>query len=315
MTAILNHLNFLRMSGLALFGAWILAFTPGLAEAQTQASCQFNTFNRQLSINGHTHDLVPLGVNDYNTVVGNDQDETGFTNRGFTRWSNGSITYYSHAGMDTVFTDRINDGTEIGVAGGGQSALGSMTGTPFTLKGSTYTPLTISIGGKTYDKFTVWGNNRWKTTVGAYPDASDNPHGFKRFSNGNTVALDYPGSAETRATAINDNGTIVGSYSNFLPPNAWWHGFTYNNGRWATLDYPASQTTLSGISDSNLIVGNTVTGRSSTTQTGSFLYQNGAFKKVVMPNSNVPTSVSGVSPGKGLIAGFSGFTGFIATCK
>jgi len=119
------------------------------------------------------------------------------------------------------------------------------------------------------------------------------------------------------ASAINDNGTVVGSYTKFLPPNAWWHGFIYNNGQWATLNFPDStlETTLSGIGNANLIVGSTVKGRSSTTVTGSFLYQSGAFKKIVLPYTNVPTSTAGVSPNKGLITGFSGYTGFIATCK
>jgi hypothetical protein len=62
----------------------------------------------------------------------------------------------------------------------------------------------------------------------------------------------------------------------------------------------------------NLIVGTTIKG---TNETGSFIYKNGRFKKIVMPNSNVPTYGRGVSANKGLIAGFSGNTGFIATCK
>ena len=287
------------------------------AQAQTQASCQFTTFSTRFSVNGGNRILIPRGVNDYNTVVGEAQDDTDFSVRAFTRWSGGSLTYYRHNSTDTFFTDRTNGSVSIGVTGGGQFALGSMTGTPFTLQGSAFTPLTITIGGKTYNKFTVWGSNRWGTTVGTYPDASDFAHGFKRFSNGNTVALDYPGAAETRATAINDNGTIVGSYTKYLPPNAWWHGFIYNNGKWATLDFPDStqETMLSGTSNANLIVGSTVKGRSSTTVTGSFLYKNGAFKKIVMPNSNVGTNVFGVSANKGLITGYSGYNGFIAACN
>jgi len=39
------------------------------------------------------------------------------------------------------------------------------------------------------------------------------------------------------------------------------------------------------ISNSNLIIGTTIKGSNAT---GSFLYKNGAFKKIVMPNSNVP---------------------------
>jgi hypothetical protein len=300
-----------------VFALILIALAP--AQAQSQASCQFTTFNNRffVSTSSGYRFLVPRGVNDYGTVVGEAQDNGDFSVRGFTRFSGGGISYYQHNSTDTFFTDRTNGGVTIGVAGGGQFALGSMTGTPFTLKGSTFTPLTITVGGKTYSKFTVWGTNSWGSTVGTYADAADYPHGFKRFSNGDTVALDYPGAAETVASAINDNGTIVGSYSKSLPPNVWWHGFIYSNGKWATLNYPSStvETMLSGISNANLIVGTTLTGRSSVTVTGSFLYKGGVFKKVVIPNSNVPTSVFGVSPNKGLITGYSGYKGFIAACK
>ncbi len=114
--------------------------------------------------------------------------------------------------------------------------------------------------------------------------------------------------------AINDNGTIVGYYSKTPSPKLWRHGFIYNNGQWAKLNYPSStlQTELTGISDSNLIIATTIKGSNST---GSFLYKSGTFKKIVMPNSNVATYANGVSPGKNLITGFSGYTGFIATCK
>jgi hypothetical protein len=309
-----DKLNIIRSSSFALIGALTLALSAGLANAQTQASCQFNTFNRHLFMNGGYRTLFPLGVNDNSTVVGDAQDDLDFSVRGFTRLSGGGITYYQHNSTDTFFTDRTNDGVTIGVAGD-RFGLGDMHGTPFTLHGSTFTPLTINIGGTTHSKFTVWGRNRWGTIVGAYPDASDYPHGFKRFSDGRAIAIQYPGAAETRATAINDNGTIVGSYSKSLPPNAWWHGFIYNNGKWATLDFPSQQTLLTGISNGNLVVGITVQGRSSTTSTGAFMYQNGVFKRIQLPNSNVGTDVAGVSANKGLITGTSGYTGFIATCK
>jgi hypothetical protein len=307
-----------RFTTVGVFALIVMtSFVP--AQAQTQASCQFTTFNNRFLISSSSgyRFLVPRGVNDYGTVVGEAQDDGDFSVRAFTRSSGGGISYYRHNSTDTFFTDRTNGGVTIGVAGGGQFALGSMTGTPFTLQGSTFTPLTIAIGGKTYNRFTVWGSNRWGTTVGTYADASDHPHGFKRFSNSNTVALDYPGAAETVPTAINDNGTIVGSYTKYLPPNAWWHGFIYSNGKWATLNYPSStlETMLSGISNANLIVGSTVKGRSSVTVTGSFIYQRGTFKKIVMPNSNVGTNVFSVSPNKGLITGYSGYKGFIAACK
>ena len=74
----------------------------------------------------------------------------------------------------------------------------------------------------------------------------------------------------------------------------------------------SAQTELTGISNSYLIIATTIKGSNAT---GSFLYKSGTFKKIVLPNSNVPTYAKGVSAGKDLITGSSGFTGFIATCK
>jgi hypothetical protein len=129
----------------------------------------------------------------------------------------------------------------------------------------------------------------------------------------NSVAASVSTETPYQACFLRCN-SLLRSYSKFVSPNTWNHGFIYNNGQWATLNYPDStlQTTLSGISNANLIVGTTIKG---STTTGSFLYQNGTFKKIVMPNSNVPTYAYGVSLGRGLITGFSGYTGFIASCK
>ena len=73
------------------------------------------------------------------------------------------------------------------------------------------------------------------------------------------------------------------------------------------------QTSLTGISNGNLIVGITIKG---TNETGSFLYKSGTFKDIVLSNAGgVVTSVRGVSPTKGLIAGFNGYSGFVASCR
>jgi uncharacterized membrane protein len=320
MAVMSDQLNFFRRSSLALIGVLVLVSLATSARAQSQASCQFTTFNIRFSLNGGTRTLTPRGVNDYATVVGDALDDLDFSARGFARFSGGSISYYRHttdgSPVHTYFTGRTNGGTTIGVAGPDFSP-GTMKGTPFTLHGSTFTALAMRIGGIDYTKFTIWGMNRWGTRVGAYTDAAGKIHGFRSYSNGNAIALNYPGAAKTVASAINDNGTVVGSYTKNLEPNAWWHGFIYHNGQWATLNFPDStqETTLSGISNANLIVGATVVGRSSTTVTGSFMYKNGTFKRIVMPNSNVPTSANGVSPGKGLITGASGFKGYVASCN
>ena len=284
-----------------------------VAGAQTQASCQFLQFSRRFLLNeGHRY-LNPEGINDNGAVVGEAFDDADFIVRGFTRWPDGSITYYRRNNPETYFFDKSNTGITVGVTGPSFAAA-STTGTPFFLKGSTFTPFTMTIGGKIYKKFTVRSINKWGTTVGAFTDASGNRHGFKRLSSGKAIALNFPGAARTEAFAINDNGTIVGYYSKTASATGFRHGFIYSNGQWAKLDFPNSnlETQLTGISDANLIIGTTIR---SSFETGSFLYKNGTFKKIIMPNSNVPTYAEAVSPGKNLITGFSGYKGFIATCK
>lgn len=310
----------LLCSSFSLLAVLIGILLTASASAQTQASCQFVKFNTRFFINIDSgyRVLFPQGINDNGTVVGDANDSVDFTDRGFTRLANGNITYYRLKGQDgtplhTFFGDRNNNGVTVGIAGG-MFAPGYRNGTPFTLHNSVATPLKMTIAGTTYNKFTVRGNNRWGSTVGSYVDSSGKVHGFKRLSDGKAIALDFPGAAQTDAFAINDNGAIVGYYSKTASPNLWRHGFIYHNGQWAKLNYPSSilQTELTGISDSNLIIGTTIKGSNAM---GSFMYKNGMFKKIVMPNSNVPTYAHGVSPGNNLITGSSGYKGFIATCK
>lgn len=311
----LDQLCYVRRAGCALLGVLLLVTIVSVAGAQTQASCQFNTtFSTRFSVGVANRTLTPRGINDYSTIAGDGYDDTNFVEKAFIRWSNGSFNYYHRSvngtAMDTFFRDRSNAGLTIGEV----YAHGSSNGTPFTLQGSTYTPITMRTGGTTYTSFVLSRINRWGTIVGMFKDSSGKMHGFKRYSDGNAITLDFPGAAETWATGINDNGTVVGWYSKFLPPSEWKHGFIYSNGQWATLHYPDStvQTTLQGISNANLIVATTQQG---STALNSYIYVNGTFKKMVMPNSGVPTYAFGLSLNKGLITGFSGFTGFIATCQ
>lgn len=296
------------VSALVLF---LLVFLLGSAGAQTQASCQFSqTFSVYFSVGYAGRSLTPRNVNDYGTVVGDGYDDSNFIEMGFFHWPDRNYTYYQRTSngqpVQTFLYDRNNAGTTVGITLPGKTPM------PFMLNGSTYTPLTMTIGGTTYNSFYPFGINRWGTVVGMYRDASGTMHGFKRYSNGQAVALNYPGAAETVANGINDNGTIVGYYSKNLPPNEWKHGFIYNNGQWASLSYPNTQTTLQGISNANMIVATTLQGSNAL---NSYIYVNGTFKKMVLGPGTYPTYAFGISPNKELIAGFTHFTGWVATCK
>jgi hypothetical protein len=306
-----------RMS-FALF-AWRLIFVSALvlvftsaAQAQTQASCVFALFPTTMNIpNIGTVSLEPAGINDFGTVVGQASNPNlGLGPVGFIRWSNGGISF--PLGIPTVqngtayLNDRNDNGTSIGFLAG----LGNIL-----LNGTTATPIVLQIGNLNASNlgFSVNGINNWGTIVGYYQTSA--PHGFKRWSNGGAFTLDYPveGPA-TVASGINDHGTIVGNYFSTADPLEKEHGFIYQSGEWATLDFPnAVDTALVGISNAGIIVGNaSFFGASSE----AFLYKNGAFKVISVPNA--PTNsihVIGISPKLGLILGNANGSGFIAKCQ
>jgi hypothetical protein len=298
--------SWLSISILRSVGVFLLVSSAASVSAQTQASCTFTQFSVRSQTSTGIRTLGPGGINDYRTVVGAAENSNGLT-QGFIRWSNGALSFYaakpSGIAVDTFFSDRNNNGVIIGLAG-----------IPFSLQGSTFTPLVLTIGTHTQTMFAPVKINNWGTIVGYYSGSSGTIHGFKRWSNGQAIALDFPGAKETFPLGINDHGTIVGWYSNTLSPNEQRRGFIYRNGQWTKLDYPSStlQTTLTGIDNAGLIIGSTVAG---SFHHGSFIYKNGVFKKVITPNSTVPTVVSGISLVRGLLTGISGFGGFVATCK
>jgi hypothetical protein len=268
--------------------------------AQTQAKCTFNIFQ--------LNDLqtTVFGVNDYGTVVG-EADFTSSPQKGFIRYSGSGVSYFSApSSAATRLTGRNDAGTSVGV----YSSLNANTiAKGFMLSGSAFTSI---VHPNAVLGTSLTGINKYHSIVGWYYDASENQHGFKRYSNGGYAALNYPasGASPTIPQGINDGGAIVGSYGNQ-------HGFIFHNGTWATLDYPnSSRTELLGISNAGVIVG-----LNHATQQGiSFMYVNGAFKTINIPNSFL-TNVSAIAPG-GLLAGTanmtgdqSGWRGFTATCK
>ncbi len=278
----------------------LTAVTSFAAFAQTQASCAFTVF--QL----HSNADWAYGVNDYGTVVGS--AAFSYPNppeKGFIRYSNGSVSFFlAPNAAATRFTWRNDNGASIGVY---STQTASNIGKGFMLNGSTFTSIVhpTAVWGTT-----LTGLNKYNSIVGWYLDANENPHGFKRYSDGSFRTLQYgAGAIDTIPEGINDFGTMVGWYNHT-------HGFIFHNNAWATLDYPkAGGTELKGVSNSGVIVGI----NHSTQQGISFLYANGAFKVINVPNSFL-TNVSGISPG-GLIVGMinlngtqAGWRGFTATC-
>jgi len=284
-----------------------------IAQAQVQqAACTFNQFLLNPADPNNPASYVQ-GVNDWGTVVG--IANFGTTTKAFTRYPNAALNYWRPSGaVSSGFVARNNNGVTAGwyTDSSGQSHA-------FLLKSSTLTPVVNpkAIPGSTV----IRGINNWSSAVGTYEGADGKGHSFKRYSNGSFIDLpEYPYAIShwghsTTAAAINDSGVIVGFYADgTLIRSGTKHveGFIYRNGQWATLDYPdpeTTQTSLVGISNAGVIVGSA--------DFGPFLYANGTFKLIQVPNASY-TYVYGIAPG-GLIAGYAIFGddvhGFTATCK
>lgn len=279
----------------AVIGSLLLC-SASLSFSQTQASCTFNLFQAPGFVNG---------VNDFHTTVGESSSKPELA---FTRFSDGSVSYFSPPNAAGTALVARNDG---GVSVGFYALKGPGVTQGLILKGSTFTSFTHP---KSALGTWLTGINKYDSTTGWYFDSAKVAHGFKRYSNGGLVSLNFPGAAQgTNALGINDAGTVVGS---FVGSNGQ-HGFLYHGGSWAQVDYPSGSpgnTQLIGISNGNVVIGSFQ--RLQTLI--SFLYANGVFKNISVPKAD-STNVTDIS-GNGLISGNAAYSDgstkeFTANCK
>ncbi|MBL6458687.1 hypothetical protein JMJ55_25450 [Belnapia sp. T6] len=142
--------------------------------------------------------------------------------------------------------------------------------------------------------------------VGHIDDASGE-HGFL-LRGGDVTILDVPGANGTVATSVNDAGDIVGYY---LSPDIALHGFLYSHGTFTTLDIPgASSTELTGINDRGQIVG-FASASSADAPSGGFIFDNGAFTRITVPDHPDAFLVPQGINNHGVIVGVSGNEGFV----
>lgn len=297
-----SHFRSVR-GGLAL--SWVLLAITLAAQAQTQADCTFNFFSTKTPFkhkDGTPIFIQPLGINDFGTIVGYSAPGKA---RGLIRWANGGITPVK---ATTHLFARNDHGISIGFDLTGQAVLVGPTDRP------TITPIVLDVPNAGIKEVT--GINRWGTIVGRYRLPNNfGGRGFKRWNNGTTHTLNFPGAAFTAPLGINDSGTVVG----VATPD---HGFIFHSGQWAALDYPGAQapgeTVLVGITNAGKIIGNAYSATDFSRTT--FLYENGTFKVISVPNS-VPGSASlrSISPKQGLILGVTdvatGSPAFIVQCQ
>ncbi len=264
--------------------------------AQQTATCDHWTYFKSFSASG---------INRWNTVVG-----TGpFSDVGFVRYSNGSVTTYKFPNAtQTHFSKRNKFGVTVGDVDFTHGLI---------VSGSSAT--TIDYPGAPQTILT--GINKWNTMVGTYQyndDADFGPEwtGFKMWKNGSFTPIGGPsGALNTNPTSISDTGIVVGWYVSgseavpFAPDPS--HGFVLANGVYKTLDYPnAFLTSLNDINSAGVIVGLWIDTNGGF---GGFLYVNGKFKDVLGPNGET-TAVNGIND-YGYVTGTSSAGSFIAHCQ
>ena len=284
-------------------GLALLVLASSTVQAQTNATCTFKLFTLNSANNPQ---FQPNGINDYGTVVGQAIFSPA---KGFIRYSGGGVLYFAAPNSASTAFNARNDG---GINVGYYSTQGANSNIAkgFILQGSTFTSF---VHPKAVWGTRLTGINKYNTAVGWYLDSGEFGHGLKRYSNGGLAGLDFPGGHDTEPAGINDSGTVAGSFAD----SAGEHGFIYHGGTWAKVDYPGSSgtTQVTGISNGNVVVG------FSTSQEPyiPFLYANGTFKVISVPNASF-TLVNGIAPA-GMITGTTvpngtnNAKGFTGTCK
>lgn len=124
--------------------------------------------------------------------------------------------------------------------------------TGYVMRGSTFTS-TFSYPGANVTNTYVLGQNESGALVGSYKTTTaDEEHGFLRTAHGKFRQIDYPGSIQTEAFGINDQGDIVGRYLDAGGVN---HGFLLSDGDFTTFDSAGPNTFAWGINSKGNIVG------------------------------------------------------------
>ena len=277
--------------------ATLILCSANVSYSQTQASCTFSLFQAPGLVNG---------VNDFRTTVGQSSSNPA---RGFIRYSGGNVSYFTAPNAaSTNFTGRNGGGVSVGF----YTTQGTSISKGFILQGSTFMSFSHP---KAVLGTVLSGINKYNSSVGFYFDSAQHEHGFKRYSNGGLASLNYPGSLDTAPLAINDYGTVVGSFIGSGTDGSS-HGFLYHGGSWAQVDFPngPGNTQLVGISSKNVVVGHF----QMLSTFISFMYANGVFKDIFVPNADT-TQVTDISA-NGVISGNAAYSDgsvkeFTATCK
>jgi hypothetical protein len=311
-------------SRMPLFSIFLLLFfASALCHAQIATCANWKFFN--ISVGTHPH-----GINRWGTVVGDTQSPTGSgrgsnplpqTALGFVRYSNGAFKTYmapnsvalASNASQTHFTRRNALGVTVG-----WYMDSSATSHSHGLVVAGSSTATVDYPGAT--DTILFGVNYRHTMVGIYSlfgGFSDAYGGFE-LKNGVFTNVHMPGSVTTHLSSISDKGVTVGWYN--VESTTPFHGFRLANGVYKTIDSPRSGngTFPNDINSSGVIVGTyNLSSVGASFNTSGFIYINGIFKSVKVPNFPYSTvdGINGYGYVTGTAYGSSGSTAFTAHCK
>ena len=297
-------------SGLLPFSLSLLLFVSIHSNAQTATCTNWQFFSTGFS----------TAINRWGTVVGVTASPNHPAWEGFVRDSNGNFTTYNVPNSSLTWINRRNaKGDTVGYYTDGTAAVKLCPTCThdhgYLLSGGT--PLTVDYPGA--QRTWLTGINYWGTIVGNYMTPSGSTGAF-RLKNGVLTSIHFPGSTSTGASSISDTGVIVGSYAD---AQGLGHGYILQNGVYTTLDDPKADpstgTRVDDINSSGAIVGSYyVSPPGSGAIAHSFIYINGVFKEIIVPDA-IYVGVTGLN-GYGDVTGTANFaplnyTYFTARCQ
>ena len=186
------------------------------------------------------------GINNQRTVGGYYTGSDGFFH-GYFR-NRGVFTEFNVSGATATLVEGLNDAGDF--VGGYDTAAGDSPSFS-NIGGITTTIIIPDALGVSF----AFGINQSRQITGWYTDTAGGVHGWWQDSDGTINApFDPPGSLQTLAFGINDQGLIVGRFAR----NRAEHGFLFrpSTNRFVLFDYPgAIFTSLNGINKEGLLCG------------------------------------------------------------
>jgi hypothetical protein len=275
------------MSLRSLFSG-ITLFVASFCQAQTATCTNWTFFNPRQS----NFDHAARGISRWGTVVGNSHNTGTSIYSAFVRYPNGSLTtYVAPNSSATFFARRNSQGVTVGWytdTAIGSDGLNHNHG--WVVSGSSTAAVNYPSAADTF----LQGINHWGTIVGAYYDRNTYMEKAFVLKNGVFTHITPPGSSSTdwnSAMSINDKGVIAGWYFDLQIGRI--VGFTLANGVYTTIQNPKgtvgpdASTQVYDINNSGVMVGRYNFGF-------GFIYTNGVFKDVQVPNYQV-ASVDGIN--------------------